>query len=99
MPEGLVLPRRDLDIAVVLNSRHELVDEQPLTDAGVIVLVVAVGGLGRIDVPGRGRIEGGGNAEPVAERAGGDGAVGLSREVESVFVNLLVARVVGAVGS
>src|SRR6266849_8163812 len=75
---GAVTALTDLDIGEVLAERQNFAAQQLDATAAVRAVVVAVRGLGGIDVPGIERIALAGDRQHLLERAGDHGAAGLA---------------------
>src|SRR6266404_5219485 len=79
----------DFDIGEVLAERQHLAAEQLDAMAAIRAVIVAVGGLGGIDVPGVEGVALAGDAQHLLERGRDDGAAGLAAVEEGLLVNLL----------
>src|SRR5690606_16406334 len=55
-PKRLVLAWSYFDIRIMLQERHDFPRQQLITNAGVVVPVVAIGSLGSVDIPVRTRV-------------------------------------------
>ena len=51
MPEVLVVAIGDLDVGVVLANRQQLFQDDVVALAGIRFPVIAIGGLGDVDIP------------------------------------------------
>src|SRR5260221_3694100 len=85
----------DLDIGEVLAERQYLAAEQLDAMAAVGAVIVAVRGLGGLDVPGGERVALAGDAKNLLGRGRDDGAAGLAAGEEGLPVNLLGGAGVG----
>src|SRR5260221_1580083 len=79
----------DLDIGEVLAERQYLAAEQLDAMAAVGAVIVAVRGLGGVDVPGVERVALAGDAQHLLERGRDDGAAGLAAVEEGLLIDLL----------
>src|SRR5436305_2259977 len=82
----------DLDIGEILAERQDLAAQQLDAAAAVGAIIVAVGGLGGIDVPGVERIALARHRQHLLERARDDGTAGLAAVEEGLLVDLLGGR-------
>ncbi|OMP13912.1 hypothetical protein COLO4_00647 [Corchorus olitorius] len=89
-----MFPGGDLDVSVVLDERHNLLAENLPADRRVVVPVVAVRGLGGVDVPFVGGIALGHDLLHQLQGTGDDGAAGFPGVEEFFFVNFAGAGVV-----
>src|SRR5216683_2217666 len=79
----------DLDIGKILTERQHLAAQELDAMAAIGPVIVAVGGLGSIDVPGIERIALAGDLQHFLERRRDDGTAGLATIEEGLLVDLL----------
>src|SRR5712692_3427703 len=79
----------DLDIGKILTERQHLAAQELDAMAAIGPVIIAVGGLGSIDVPGIERIALAGDLQHFLERRRDDGTAGLATIEEGLLVDLL----------